>query len=56
MSYAVDKASTSSDTDPKGQPSTSFALDEKRRAALAEVDNAKFSSVFPLFLFPGFAF
>lgn len=42
MSFAVDKASTSSDTDPKGQV-PSYSLDEKRRAALAEIDNAKFS-------------
>ena len=43
MSYAVDKASTSSDSDPKGPHAAAFTLDEKRRAALAEVDNAKFS-------------
>ncbi|PSR71362.1 hypothetical protein PHLCEN_2v12738 [Hermanssonia centrifuga] len=40
-SYAVDKASTSSDSG-KGHAS-GYTLDEKRRAALAEVDNAKFS-------------
>ena len=43
MSYAVDKASTASDQDPKGQVSTGYALNEKRRVALQEVDNAKFS-------------
>lgn len=42
MSYAVDKASTSSDIG-KGANVAAFTLDEKRRAALAEVDNAKFS-------------
>ena len=43
--FATDKASTSS-SDRKGAvPDRSYALDEKRRAALAEVDNAKFSSV-----------
>ena len=44
MSFAVDKASTSSDSDPKG-PAPAYTLDEKRRAALAEIDNAKFSYV-----------
>lgn len=34
-------------------PQTSYVLDERRRAALAEVDNAKFSYVFVLSsLFP----
>lgn len=48
-SYAADKTSTSSaeDTVPKltrGAPSSDvYALDEKRRAALAEIDEAKFS-------------
>jgi len=42
-SYAVDRASTSSaDPNEKGIPSGA-ALDEKRRAALAEIDNAGFS-------------
>lgn len=45
-SYVVDKASTSS---AEGQiphltkGATGYALDEKRRAALAEIDSAKFS-------------
>ncbi|TFK88826.1 phosphate transporter [Polyporus arcularius HHB13444] len=45
-SYVVDKASTSS---AEGVPqfpkhaASSYALDEKRRAALAEIDSAKFS-------------
>ena len=42
MSYAVEKASTSSDSEQKGHV-VAYTLDEKRRAALAEVDNAKFS-------------
>ena len=42
MSYAVDKASTTSDSEPKAHVAA-VTLDEKRRAALAEVDNAKFS-------------
>ena len=48
-SYAVDKTSTSSADEPipklgKGAvTSDSYALDEKRRAALAEIDQAKFS-------------
>ena len=47
MSYQIDKVSTSSDSDPKGvAPPAAYNLDEKRRAALAEVDNAKFSYVF----------
>ncbi|OSC99890.1 phosphate transporter [Trametes coccinea BRFM310] len=45
-SYVADKTSTSSAEDqiprlPKGN--NAYALDEKRRAALAEIDNAKFS-------------
>ncbi|CAL1716624.1 unnamed protein product [Somion occarium] len=40
-SYAVDKTSTSS-TEEKVQDQ-SYILDERRRAALAEIDNAKFS-------------
>ena len=39
-SYAVDKVSTSSE---EGKHIPTYALDEKRRAALAEVDSAKFS-------------
>lgn len=49
MSYAVDKASTSSGSEPKGHVAPAFNLDEKRRAALAEVDNAKFSYVLVIF-------
>ena len=45
--YVADKTSTSSAEDqiprlPKGIPDA-YALDEKRRAALAEIDSAKFS-------------
>ena len=43
-SYAVDKVSTSSGS-AEGKHLPGYTLDEKRRAALAEVDNAKFSSV-----------
>ena len=40
--FANDKVSTSSDSaEDKHVPG--YTLDEKRRAALAEVDNAKFS-------------
>ena len=40
----VDKASTSSSgPDEKGAHPVAYTLDEKRRAALAEVDNAKFT-------------
>lgn len=42
-SYAVDKVSTSSDSAEGKQAHHGYTLDEKRRAALAEVDNAKFS-------------
>ncbi|PCH42214.1 phosphate permease [Wolfiporia cocos MD-104 SS10] len=40
----VDRVSSTSSDPQKGDPATSatYALDEKRRAALAEVDNAKF--------------
>ncbi|KAH9945214.1 phosphate transporter [Epithele typhae] len=41
-SYAADKASTSSADAPVAR-SNAYALDEKRRAALAEIDSAKFS-------------
>lgn len=41
-SYAVDKVSTSSDS-AEGKHVPTYALDEKRRAALAEIDSAKFS-------------
>lgn len=41
-SYAVDKVSTSSGS-AEGKHLPGYTLDEKRRAALAEVDNAKFS-------------
>jgi hypothetical protein len=41
-SYAADKASTSSGSG-EGKHHRGFALDEKRRAALAEIDSAKFS-------------
>lgn len=41
--HAVDKASTSSGPDEKGVQPLTYTLDEKRRAALAEVDNAKFT-------------
>lgn len=39
--YVNDKASTSSDVASK--PVNGYNLDDKRRAALAEVDSAKFS-------------
>jgi hypothetical protein len=39
-SYANDRASDHSDPKHAASP---YSLDEKRRAALAEVDNAKFS-------------
>ncbi|KAH9847515.1 phosphate transporter [Lenzites betulinus] len=47
-SYVADKNSTSSAEDQlpklsKGPHSNAYALDEKRRAALAEIDSAKFS-------------
>ena len=45
-SYVVDKADTSSSEDQMphlGGKARSYALDEKRRAALAEIDSAKFS-------------
>ena len=32
-------------SDPKAQRNVAYTLDERRRAALAEVDNAKFSYV-----------
>ena len=42
--HTVDKASTSSSgPDEKIVQPIAYTLDEKRRAALAEVDNAKFS-------------
>ncbi|KAI0078760.1 phosphate transporter [Panus rudis PR-1116 ss-1] len=41
-SYGIDQASTSS-SDPEKIRDTTYILDERRRAALAEVDNAKFS-------------
>lgn len=40
-SYVADKASTSSAEAPVSRDA--YALDEKRRAALAEIDTAKFS-------------
>lgn len=55
-SYPADKASTSS-IDQKVLPppdDNAYTLDEKRRAALAEIDSAKFSYVshlFSLFIF-----
>jgi MFS transporter, PHS family, inorganic phosphate transporter len=36
----------SSDNSDKGVAKSHYVLDERRRAALAEVDNAKFSCVF----------
>ena len=41
-SYVADKASTSSADAPATRPDA-YALDEKRRAALAEIDTASFS-------------
>ncbi|KAK7690638.1 hypothetical protein QCA50_005737 [Cerrena zonata] len=41
-SYAADKLSTSSSDQEKVHEHV-YSLDERRRAALAEIDNAKFS-------------
>lgn len=51
-SYGVEKASTNSSDQKVQVQDHSYALDEKRRAALAEVDNAKFSSVSFVSIFP----
>ena len=45
-SYAADKLSTSSSDQEKVHEQGAYSLDERRRAALAEVDSAKFSYVF----------
>ena len=50
-SYVADKASTSSAEAPVFR-GDAVVLDEKRRAALAEIDNAKFSYVSHSFLGP----
>ena len=43
--YAADKLSTSSSDQEKVHEQNAYTLDERRRAALAEIDNAKFSYV-----------
>ena len=42
-SYPADKHSTDSDSGEGGKHLPTYTLDEKRRAALSEVDSAKFS-------------
>jgi hypothetical protein len=51
MASVDEKSSNNGSTEAKGNPSGgAFDLDQSRRAALAEVDNAKFSYVSMLFL------
>lgn len=50
MASVDEKSSNHESGDVKANSSDGFVLDRNRRAALAEVDNAKFSFVFSSFL------
>ena len=43
--YPSEKDSSHGSIGPKGAHNAAYTLDQRRRAALAEVDNATFSSV-----------